>query len=118
LAGALDQPLGKVTAASVSAEDANPSAVLLATWLNRCLRVSVDLVLSSGPGITEIRLETDEGPLVLSRPMGDKASLTRPGAPDSNVALPRRDLSDLIAEDLRRLDADEVYGDVISSVST
>ncbi len=117
LAGALDQPLGKITSASVSAEDANPSAVLMATWLNRCLRVDVDLVLSSGPGITEVRLDTADGPLVLSRPMGDKALLTRPGAPDSNVALPRRELSDLIAEDLRRLDPDEVYGDVIASVS-
>jgi glucose-6-phosphate dehydrogenase assembly protein OpcA len=116
LAGALDQPLGTITAASIHAEDANASAVLLATWLNRCLRVEVDLKLSSGPGITEVRLETKEGPLVLSRPEGDKALLQRPGAPDSTVALPRRDLAELIAEDLRRLDPDEVYGEVLASV--
>ncbi|MEI8261910.1 MAG: glucose-6-phosphate dehydrogenase assembly protein OpcA [Actinomycetes bacterium] len=118
LAGALDQPLGQVTSASVFAEDSNASAVLLATWLNKCLHVSVDLVSSSGPGITEVRLETHEGALTLSRPEGDKALLTRPGAPDSAVALPRRELASLLAEDLRRLDPDEVYGEVIASVST
>ena len=116
LAGALDQPLPRVTRASVSAEDANPSAMLLATWLHRCLRVEVDLNISSGPGLTEVRLETDEGPLILARPSGDKATLSRPGAPDSTVALPRRELSDLIAEELRRLDPDEVYGDTITNV--
>jgi glucose-6-phosphate dehydrogenase assembly protein OpcA len=117
LAGALDQPLGQVTSASVFAEDSNASAVLLATWLNKCLHVTVDLESSSGPGITEVRLETHEGALTLSRPVGDKAMLSRPGAPDSSVALPRRELASLLAEDLRRLDTDEVYGEVIASVS-
>ncbi len=116
LAGALDQPLPTITRATVSAEDANPSALLMATWLHRSLRVEVDVQVSSGPGLTEVRLDTTDGPLVLARPAGDKATLSRPGAPDSIVALPRRDLADLIAEELRRLDPDEVYGDVITNV--
>jgi hypothetical protein len=33
------------------------------------------------------------------------------------VALPRRDLAELLAEELRRLDPDEVYGEVIAAVS-
>jgi len=36
--------------------------------------------------------------------------------PDSTIALPRRGLPDLLSEELRRLDPDEVYGDVLRSL--
>ncbi len=32
----------------------------LATWLQRSLQVPVDLIVSAGPGITEVRLETEQ----------------------------------------------------------
>ena len=34
--------------------------------------------------------------------------------PDRQVALPRRGLRDCLAEELRRLDADDVYAEVLS----
>jgi glucose-6-phosphate dehydrogenase assembly protein OpcA len=74
----------------------------------------VQFTVSDGPGITETRLTTPEGDIVVSRADGVTAVLSRPGAPDSRVALPRRDLAELLAEELRRLDPDEVYGEVIS----
>ena len=37
------------------------------------------------------------------------ATLSSPDQPDRQLALPRRGLRDCIAEELRRLDADEVY---------
>jgi glucose-6-phosphate dehydrogenase assembly protein OpcA len=114
LAAILDQPVGPISAATVHAEDANASAVLLATWLNRALRVPVDLQLSEGPGITQVRLATRDGDISVDRPDGSTAVLTRPGVPDSRVSLPRRELAELLAEELRRLDPDEVYGDVIN----
>ena len=114
LAAVLDQPTGAITSAVVHAEDANPSAILLAAWLRRCLRVPVDEEVSEGPGITEVRLTTADGDVVVSRTDGTTAVLSRPGSPDSRVALPRRDLADLLAEELRRLDPDTVYGDVIA----
>ncbi len=113
LASALDQPTGPITAAAVSAEDGNPSAILLASWLHRRLKVPVTRVTSGGPGITEVRIVTEAGDIVVSRTDGITAVLSRPGVPDSRVALPRRELAELLAEDLRRLDPDEVYGDVI-----
>lgn len=113
LAAALDQPTPPITGASIAAEEGNPSSVLLATWLHRRLRVGVERSVSSGPGITEVRLTTPEGDIAVSRTDGVTAMLSRPGTPDSRVALPRRDLAELLAEDLRRLDPDEVYGDVI-----
>ena len=114
LAAALDQPTGAITSVVVRAEDANASAILLAAWLRRCLRVPVSEEVSAGPGITEVRLATADGDIVVSRTDGTTAVLSRPAAPDSRVALPRRDLADLLAEELRRLDPDTVYGDVLA----
>lgn len=114
LASALDQPAGTVTHAVISAEELNASALLAQTWLNRRLKVPVDLVVSNGPGITEVRLVTSEGDVTISRSDGTNAVLSRPGAPESRVALARRDLTELISEELRRLDPDDVYGDVIA----
>ena len=116
LASILDQHTPPITAASVSAEDSNPSAILLSTWLHHCLKVPVAFSVSEGPGVTEVRLATDDGDIVVSRTDGVTAVLTRPGVPDSRVALPRRELAELLAEELRRLDPDEVYGEVISQV--
>lgn len=114
LASALDQPVGKVLRVTVSAEESNPSALLLTAWLHRSLGAPTDLKISSGPGITEVRLETETGDVSVNRSDGTTAVLSRPGAPDSHVALPRRDLAALLSEELRRLDPDEVYGDVIT----
>lgn len=116
LAAVFDQPTPAVSAAVVSAEEGNPSAVLLATWLRHCLNVPVEQAVSEGPGITEVRLTTAEGDIQVSRTDGVTAVLSRPGAPDSRVALPRRDLAELLAEELRRLDPDEVYGEVLAQV--
>lgn len=113
LASALDQPTPPITSASVAAEEGNPSAILLASWLHRRLKVPVTRATSSGPGVTEVRLVSEAGDIVVSRTDGVTAVLSRPGVPESRVALPRRDLAELLAEDLRRLDPDEVYGDVI-----
>lgn len=117
LAAALDRPPGKLHRASVSAEEGNASAVLLMTWLHRCLEVPVDLVSSVGPGITEVRIQAHAGDIAVSRSDGVNAVLSRPDAPDSRVALPRRDLAELLSEELRRLDPDEVYGEVIAHAS-
>jgi glucose-6-phosphate dehydrogenase assembly protein OpcA len=113
LAAILDQPVGPINSATVHAEASNASSVLMVTWLHRALKVPVDLQVSDGPGITQVRLATAAGDITVNRPDGSTAILSRPGMPDSRVSLRRRELADLLAEDLRRLDPDEVYGDVI-----
>jgi glucose-6-phosphate dehydrogenase assembly protein OpcA len=109
LAAALDQHQVKVTGASVAAERISPSADLLAAWLGDRLRVDVERTSSSGPGITEVVLDTRAGPIRLERLDGKLATFSSPGGPDRPVALKRRDLPELLAEELRRLDEDEVY---------
>lgn len=114
LAAAMDQGNPRVIEAVVGAEPDNPSALLLQAWLSHALRVPVLLHDTPGPGITEARLITGEGDLCIARPTGDTAELTRPGMSPSRIAMPRRGIAGLLAEELRRLDPDEVYGTVLA----
>jgi glucose-6-phosphate dehydrogenase assembly protein OpcA len=50
----------------------------------------------------------------LVRPGLTVAELTQPGQPTQRISLPRRSLKDCLAEELRRLDPDEVFGEVIT----
>ncbi|MGV9848537.1 glucose-6-phosphate dehydrogenase assembly protein OpcA [Streptomyces sp. NPDC003442] len=109
LAAALDQRHSPITSAVVEGEAYNPSSELLALWLAQCLGVPVDRQVSEGPGLTAVRLETADGVICLDRANGSLAELAMPGQPDRHVALQRREMSELIAEELRRLDPDESY---------
>ncbi|MEY4136260.1 MAG: oxppcycle protein [Actinomycetota bacterium] len=117
LASALDHDAPRIDSAAIWAEAANPSALLLQTWLRLCLGVTVELLDSDGPGITGVSLRTRDGDIRVSRPDGVHAVLSRPGVPDSPIALRRRDYAALVSEELRRLDPDEVYGRVITGMA-
>lgn len=114
LASALDQFRPTLTQGAVHAEEGNASAMLLRSWLAQCLSIPVHLEASTGPGITEVRLSSTDGDIVVERPEGDTATLRRPGVADARIALARRGLAGLLSEELRRLDPDEVYGSVLS----
>ncbi len=109
LATALDLPFDPIESAQVSAPKGNPSGPLLAAWLRGRLHVPITLRNSRGPGITGITLVTTGGDIWLTRPDGHTAQLRRPGTPARQIPLPRRDLRDLVTEELRLLDADEIY---------
>ncbi|WP_329115634.1 glucose-6-phosphate dehydrogenase assembly protein OpcA [Streptomyces sp. NBC_01465] len=109
LAAALDQVAAKITAVEVEGEEFNPSCELLAMWLAERLGVPVRRTISAGPGLTAVRLESDHGPIVLDRADGSLATLSMQGQPDRAVALKRRETSELLAEELRRLDPDDTY---------
>jgi glucose-6-phosphate dehydrogenase assembly protein OpcA len=116
LAAALDQHPGKVTAASVTAERVSPSADLLSAWLADRLKVNVQRKNSDGPGITDVGLETKSGRVSLVRYDGRLATLCVPGQPDRPVALKRRTITELLAEELRRLDPDDIYADTVKKM--
>ncbi|MFI7100264.1 glucose-6-phosphate dehydrogenase assembly protein OpcA [Streptomyces sp. NPDC050161] len=109
VAAALDQMPCKVTSAEVEGEEFNPSCELLGMWLASRLDVPVTRTVSAGPGLTAVRLETSCGPIVLDRPDGSLATLSMRGQPDRAVALKRRETSELLAEELRRLDPDDTF---------
>lgn len=109
LAAALDQHPLKVTDAAVTAERVSPSAELLIAWLTDRLRVKVSRHTSNGPGITDVTMNTKQGPITISRADGRLASFSSPQRPDRPVALKRREIPALLSEELRRLDEDVVY---------
>ncbi|MFE1299619.1 glucose-6-phosphate dehydrogenase assembly protein OpcA [Streptomyces sp. NPDC058731] len=113
LAAALDQVTCTVQAVEVEGEEFNPSCELLAMWLADRLDVPVKRSLSAGPGLTAVRMETDCGPIALDRADGTLATLSIQGQPDRAVALKRRETSELIAEELRRLDPDDTYASAL-----
>ncbi|GAB2645294.1 glucose-6-phosphate dehydrogenase assembly protein OpcA [Kribbella swartbergensis] len=114
MAAALDQYPAKVTGAEVVSAKGNPSADLLAAWLQHKLGVAVEQKTSRGPGITAARLFTPTGPISLTRPDGAVATFSIPGQPDRPVALKRRTTSELLSEELRRLDPDDVYAQTLA----
>jgi glucose-6-phosphate dehydrogenase assembly protein OpcA len=117
LAATLDRPTGEIVEAIVAAERDNPSADLIAAWLRGRLGVPVISEVSAGPGVTEVGFVTEAGKVVISRADGRNATLSRPGEPDRYVALHRRDTAELLAEELRRLDPDEVYGEALATLA-
>ena len=117
LAATLDQPYPELLRGEVLAEPGNPSADLIAAWLGQRLDLDVRRGESGGPGITEVNFETPDGKVALSRPDGRNATLSWPGRPERRVALHRRDTAELVAEELRRLEPDEVYAETLRALA-
>jgi glucose-6-phosphate dehydrogenase assembly protein OpcA len=113
IAATLDQQVPAISGADVAAEAGNPTADLIAAWLGHRLGITVTRTDSAGPGITEVTFATVAGDVVLSRTDGRTATLSWPGRPDRSVALHRREIAELLAEELRRLDPDEVYAETL-----
>ncbi|WP_163505690.1 glucose-6-phosphate dehydrogenase assembly protein OpcA [Fodinicola acaciae] len=115
LAAALDQPpYDKVTEAVVTGEASSASTELLAGWLAYALKCPVRRRTNKGPGIVSVRLERKAGAVVLERPDGQTATLDQPNQPTRRLALARRKLNECLAEELRRLDPDDVYADTLT----
>jgi glucose-6-phosphate dehydrogenase assembly protein OpcA len=118
LAAVLDQPpYEPVTEVRVDGAPDSPSTLLLAAWLRLQLQVPVvNELTTSGTGssgIHGVRLVRASGPIVLERAVVDVATLTQPDQPTHDLSLPRRSLRDCLAEELRRLDPDDLFGDVV-----
>ena len=118
LAATLDQTEGEVLSGHVYAEAGNPTADLLTAWLTSRLRVPFSREISGGPGITGVTFVTSQGEVTISRLDGRTATLSREGQPDRHVALHRRDTAELMAEELRRLNPDEIYGETLAAACT
>jgi glucose-6-phosphate dehydrogenase assembly protein OpcA len=117
LASALDfPPHDTITSASVSGETVSPSTDLMAGWLAARLGVKVRRSKADGDGLGSVRLDRRSGPVELIRPDGRTGTLRQPGQPDRLIALARRTVPDCLAEELRRLDPDDVYGEALAGL--
>lgn len=120
LAAVLDQPpYEPITGVRVTGAIDSPSTTLLAAWLRLQLDAPTTYELTpveaGSHGIHGVQLERAGGGIELVRDVPGIATLRQPGQPTHDVALPRRNLRDCLADELRRLDPDELYGEVITS---
>ena len=120
LAAVLDQPpYEPITGVRVTGAVDSPSTTLLAAWLRLQLDAPATCVLTGGEsnshGIHGVQLDRESGTIELVRDVPGVATLRQPGQPVHDVALHRRNLRDCLADELRRLDPDELYGEVITN---
>jgi glucose-6-phosphate dehydrogenase assembly protein OpcA len=107
LTSALDQaPFEPVTSAVVSGLKDEPALDVLAGWLAG----RIDGTVQRAVGDLKVELVRATETVTLSRPQnGPTATLRRTAKPDALLPLARRETRECLAEDLRRLDADEIY---------
>jgi glucose-6-phosphate dehydrogenase assembly protein OpcA len=119
LAAILDQPpFDPILAAEVTGASDSPSTDLLAAWLEMKLKIEVSRVRTARGkavvGIRGVKLVRKSGDIEIVRRVEDVATLIQPTQPTREISLPRRSLRDCLSEDLRRLDADDLFGKVIT----
>ncbi|WP_330229847.1 glucose-6-phosphate dehydrogenase assembly protein OpcA [Nocardia sp. NBC_00508] len=114
LAAAMDEPpFERVDSATVSGLRNEPALDMLAGWL--AARLGCPVRRRTGPLHVELHRRTVS--IAIERPQtGRTATLTRTGDPVQRIALARRETRDCLAEELRRLDADEIYAEALAGI--
>ncbi len=107
LAAAIDlAPHEPIRSAVVSGLAGEPALDILAGWL----ATRIEGTVTRATGELKVELNRDSETITLRRPQdGTTATLQRTGHPDALLPLARRATRDCLAEDLRRLDPDEIY---------
>jgi glucose-6-phosphate dehydrogenase assembly protein OpcA len=118
VAGAFDTSRARVTGARIVAPPTDPTAALMSGWLASRLGITpVMEPTSEFPRLRSVALTCEGGDcLTLTRENGT-ACFSRTGQPDRILSLPRRPLGDELAEELRRLDADQIYADALGALA-
>jgi len=117
LAGAFDSIAERPVSVTVAAPPTDPTAALLGGWLGARFGVPQRLVPIDAARLAEVSLLLDDdSELALTRHNGT-ATLRRTGQRDRVLPLVRRPLGDELAEELRRLDADQPYAAALSAAT-
>jgi glucose-6-phosphate dehydrogenase assembly protein OpcA len=117
LASALDGQHDAAVSATVDGDDADPSVLLLAGWLSARLGCYVPVTRSGGSDIDKVTIGFADGASITAEAQGGKLILQRAGQQDSIAPFPERSLGELLAEELRRLDADEIFAQSLGAVT-
>ncbi|MBC7592913.1 MAG: glucose-6-phosphate dehydrogenase assembly protein OpcA [Kineosporiaceae bacterium] len=114
LAAALDQTSAKVTSGHLVTGAGNPAAELLVSWLESRLKIRLTVQRGDADHISSVTLTTAIGDVTIERINDSTCNFSVPGAADHHVPLGARTHAELLAEDLRRLDNDEIYEETIT----
>lgn len=119
LASALEQVSDqRVTKARVHGDVNSPSILLLGAWLRGALGCEFEATYDpDATGLISVCLDTASGVIMVSRPDRLNATLTQPGQPPHVITLPSRSQGECLAEELRRMDNDPVYGEALQRIA-
>ncbi|NMN00619.1 OpcA protein [Bifidobacterium sp. DSM 109958] len=116
LATMLDQPPHlPITGVRVVGPTNDIPTELLVSWL--ALRLGVPVSVERDPDANAVQgvyFRREDGEVALLRPADDQATIRQPGQADQTMSMPARPLEDCLSEELRRLDPDEIYAEVIT----
>lgn len=114
LTSAVNQgPYEPITSALVSGLKDEPALDIMAGWLAS----RIDGPVTRAVGDLKVELNRASETITLTRPQeGVTATLTRTGRPDAQIPLARRETRDCLAEDMRRLDDDEIYFEALQGI--
>lgn len=116
IAGAFDTGQAEVAAATVTGAMDDPAAALLRGWLTARLRVPVGL--EAAGSLSAVNFHLSDGSSMSLRSNGNgTATLSRSGVTDRVLPLIRRRLGEELAEELRRLDPDQPYGQALEAAT-
>lgn len=116
-ASAFDSLDSTVRSVSVTGKPGEANRELLGGWLQSRLDLDVELEDATAAGVSGVQFRLDDGEITISRDGASTASLVRSGMPDRTMPLEQRELGDLLAEELRRLDADETYARALAAAT-
>lgn len=117
LAAAFDTASAPAGSVVVHGNPVDPSAQLLAGWLSSRLDIDVPVEKADGKYISAVTLTFEDGREVRMTNEGYKLLMRRPGQADTIQPFPQRTTGDMLAEELRRLDADEPYAEALGVVA-
>lgn len=110
LTAMLDEPpYEEITAATVCGPETAASVDLAGAWLASRLKIDVNRAV----GTSMVALERPSGSIVIRSVHRDTVEVQITGRATTCAPVPERTVADCLAEDLRRMDADEVYAEAL-----
>jgi glucose-6-phosphate dehydrogenase assembly protein OpcA len=118
VAGAFDTTEERVTGATIVAPQNDPTAALMVGWLKSRLGIEPKWEHTDRSRFMHsVQLECANGDCVTVTREEGTALFSRTGQEDRYMPLPRRTVGDELAEELRRLDPDQIYGEALGAMA-
>lgn len=116
IAGAFDTGSADVAAATVTGPMHEPETALLRGWL--IARLGIPVALKNAEGLSGVDFHlANQTSVSLHNDEPGTVKLTRTGVGDRILPLVRRRLGEYLAEELRRLDPDQTYGEALQAAT-
>lgn len=116
LAGALDTGNPEVVEVTVTGSAYEPTTALMRGWLTA--RLGIPTTIKVARTLSEVGMLLADGVWINLRDQGDgTALLSRTGVRDRVLPLVKRPLGEELAEELRRLDPDQLYGSALENAT-